>query len=132
MKKKRLINRKSSRSSNVAFGTFASFIMLMVASFFVSLVLSRTKSPIDSLAVGSLISLLLAGAISGFFIGKRYKSLGTAAFSSIIFVVALLVFSLVSEKGSISGTAFMNAVCYLLISLFTAFIGIRKRRRLKR
>ena len=133
MKKSRVINRSTTLSPIIR-GVVLSFILLLISSFIVSLILSGFKNPIERLGIGSLIAFMLSGALSGFIIAKRNKGSGfkTALISSVIFIAVVFLSSLLSEGGSISGKAFMNYLCYLMISAFSAFVGAREKSRHRR
>lgn len=128
MKKHRGIKVKKTPLGTIAFGIIFSFSAIIIISFIASAILMTSKNPTGSLSFVSFIAFLVAGAISGFII-SRYKGdggIGASVLVSLIFVAVMLAISLISAKGKVEGGAFMNLLCYMLISSFTAFLG-RKR-----
>ncbi len=134
MKKSRVISRHGRRLSPVVLGTLFSFVSLLVTSLVVSLVVSSLKNPIETIAIGSLVAFMASGAISGFSIAKKNCGVGfrLSLLCSGLFIAIILVSSLILEKGSLSGGALMNYLCYLMISAFFAFLGAREKRRGRR
>ena len=129
MKKHRNKNADKTPLSVFVFGILFSFLTLIILSFISSLILMSTKNPLFSIKLTSLVTLLAAGAISGFAIAK-YKgnlSLGISIAASASAAILMLVISLISAKGNVSGSIFMNYICYVMVSAFFAFIG-RKRK----
>ena len=134
MKKSKLINRRGARLSPLVLGVLFSFLSLMISSFLVSVIISALKNPIEMIAIGSLIAFMTSGAVSGFSIARKNRASGIrlSLICSVIFIAIVLVASLLTKRGSISGGMFMNYLCYLMISAFFAFLGAREKRRKRR
>lgn len=131
--------RKNSKSKNTSlktllFGVIFSFTVLVILSLASSFLLVGFKNPTANIGIASLAVFLVTAAISGFTISKHRACGGIAfsALSSLLFIALLFAVALIISKGQISGGLFMNYLCYMLISLFTAFIGARKPKRRKR
>ena len=128
MKKYRNSNTKKSPLAVFIFGILFSVATLTTLSFISSFILMSTKNPLLSIKMASLVTLLAAGAISGFVIAK-YKgnlSFGISIAASATVAILMLAISLISAKGNVSGGIFMNYLCYVLVSAFFSFVG-RKR-----
>jgi hypothetical protein len=41
----------------------------------------------------------------------------------------MLAVALITARGKVSGAVFMNSLCYMLISSFTAFLGRKREKR---
>ena len=134
MKKSKVIGRHTTKVSPIIFGIVISLISLFASSLVVSLVVSAMKNPVEVLSLGSLVAFMLSGAISGFVIAKKNKGMGFRAslFSSLFFIVAVFLVSLVLKKGSVSGSSLMNYLCYIMISAFFSFWGSREPHRRRR
>ena len=128
MKRHRVTKKRQAPLAALLFGVSLSFSAIILVSFIASAILFNTKTPIGKVDVASLISLLVAGALSGFAISKKKGEGGivTASICSATSIAIMLLISLISGSGNIGGKSFMNYVCYILVSVFFAFIG-RKR-----
>lgn len=117
---------------SIILGVLFSFITLLVITLVSSFVVLRFKNPTNLVPTASLVVFVLCGTVSGFSLSKL-KGDGGMAFALITgltFIFLFIIVSLILTKGRVPGMLFMNALCYLLVSAFWAFIG--KKRQAKR
>lgn len=134
MKKRKGSKFQKTNAGTLILGVAFSFAMLMLTSLIFSFALIGFKNPTGSIGTASLAVFLITAAIAGFTVSK-YKGDGGIAISaltSLAFVLILMAAALISAKGKISGALFMNYLCYMLISSFTAFLGRKRPKRRKR
>ena len=131
--------RKNKKSKNTAIGTLLlgilfSFTVLIVLSLISSFLLIGLKNPTANIRTASLAVFLVTAAVSGFAVSKHRGEGGIAfsALTALAFIALLFALALIMSKGKISGVLFMNYLCYMLISSFTALLGSKKRKRHKR
>lgn len=134
MRKRKNTKSKNTSLKTLLFGVFFSFAVLIVLSLASSFLLAGFKNPTADIRIASLAVFLITAAVSGFAVSKHRAGSGIAisALTSLLFIAVLFAVALVISKGKISGALFMNYLCYMMISLFTAFIGARKPKRRKR
>lgn len=131
MKRHRGIKSKSTPLGAMIFGIVFSFLSLIALSLVASAILMMGKNPTGNLSLASFAVFLIAGAVSGFIISKHKGdgSIGIAIIASLIFIGIMLAVALITAKGKVSGAVFMNSLCYMLISSFTAFLGRKREKR---
>lgn len=134
MKKRKNSKFQKTTAGTLFLGVAFSFAMLVLMSLIFSFALIGFKNPTGNIGTASLAVFLITAAITGFTVSK-YKGDGGIAISaltSLAFVLILMATALISAKGKISGALFMNCLCYMLISSFTAFLGRKRPKRHKR
>ena len=134
MKKRKNTKSKNTPLGNLLLGIAFSFGVMIVLSLDSSFLLVGFKNPTANVRVASLAVFLITAAVSGFFVSKRCGKGGIAisALTALAFIALLFAVALIMSKGKISGVLFMNYLCYMMISSFTALLGAKKRNRHKR
>ena len=134
MKKRNNFKIQKSNVGTLLIGVAFSFGVLIVTSLIFSFILIGLKNPTGSIKTASLAVFLITAAIAGFSVSK-YKGNGGALLSiltSAAFIFILLAVTLISSKGKVGGGIFMNYICYIMISAFTAFLAGKRKKRRKR
>lgn len=129
--------RNSKGQSNVFYsviaGALISAAIMLMLSAVGALIANMTKDPLAVIPIASLSATLCAAAISGYIIAKRSKAgkMLTAALASLLLCLILLLIGLAISGGAISGSVFINYICYIGVSLIFAKLGTvgRKHRR---
>lgn len=134
MRKRKNAKSKSTALGTILFGVVFSFAVLAVLSLLSSFLLIGLKNPTANIRIASLVIFLITAAISGFTVSKRRGKGGisVSALSSLAFIALLFAMALIISKGKLSGALFMNYLCYMMISSFTALLGAKKINRRKR
>lgn len=136
MKKRRASRFNTDGKNIIIFGVLLSFAVLMLTLLAASAVLSliTLKAPTRNVNTALLAALVISAAISGFTVARRKGEGGTAAsvFSSLIFSVLMLAVALISTKGNVGGSVFMNCLCYTLTAVFGAFAAKKRAHRRRR
>ena len=119
---------------SILFGVLLSFGFLIALSLVAAIFLANSKTPGKSIGIASLAVLLLASFIPGFINSKRCAEGGflRSVITSAAFTLLLLSLSLVAAGGKIGGGPLMNCLCYMLVSILSAFLGGKKQKRHKR
>ena len=106
-----------------------SVLSILTLSFIFAMIASMSKDPTGNLGIFSLATLLISGAISGFASAKIKKE-GAIGFSALVTLVSCLIMLVLCLIiiGKVSGGAIMNYVCYMLMSVFFAFLGSREKK----
>ena len=109
---------------SVLFSVFSFILCALIGSA----VLMTTENPTGKIKIASLIIFLASGAISGFSVSALRKNGGIlcAILSAGITSILIIGTGLIIGGGSTGGALFMNALCYMLVCAFFAFLG-RKR-----
>ena len=134
MKKRNNFKIKKSNVGTLLLGVAFSFCVLIVTSLIFSFILIGLKNPTGSIRTASLAVFLITASIAGFSV-SRYKGNGGALLSiltSAAFIFILFAVTLISSRGKVSGGIFMNYICYIMISVFTAFLAGKRKKRRKR
>ncbi len=103
-------------------------ILFLVFAFIFTIICYNSKDPTANTQILSIVSLLLSGGIGSFIITKLGKESGPflSIVSSLLSIAVLLIISLVSN-GKITLASLMNALCFILISLFFTVLGKHKK-----
>ena len=111
-----------------------SLVTIIILSMIMAAVLMKFKDPTGKLPILALITMLISAAASGF-VSSKLNPTGKLSFSllsALSVTLIMLLTGLVASAGHLSGSAFMNYLCYLaiyaLLSYFTTK-GKRHRRR---
>lgn len=134
MRKRKNSRLRKTMGGTLLLGVIFSFAALTVISLVCSAILMTSNNPTGNLKIASLASLLICGAVSGFFTSK-YKGEGgviTSIITSVAFIALMLIISMIASKGDVGGITFMNYLCYLMIAVFAAFLGRKRERKRKR
>ena len=125
---KRNKNTSISQPVALAVSVLFSYAVLMLLSFVTSIAISKLQNPSGSIWIGSLISFVLSGFISGIITSRRKGDGGTlfTLISGVLFISILIILSLILNKGHIPSIIFLNLLCYISVLLLGAFLG-RKR-----
>ncbi|MBO7304062.1 MAG: hypothetical protein J6V09_02440 [Clostridia bacterium] len=123
-----------SKTASVALGVAISLLSLILCGAVCALVLTFMDIPIKHVSLTAMIALILSGALSAPIIlhtakeGGRVRVLICATITSLIIIAS----SLIASGGKVSGRIFMNIACYIMISVFFAFIKLNGARRKRR
>ncbi len=128
--------RREKRTSSKCFiiGIIFAAISFFAIAFSASMILSILKNPLGSIGLFSFVTLLISGAISGFFTSK-YKSEGgtvTAIITAVAFAAVLLVTGLIINGGRLPFVTLVNLLSYIMLAALFALIAQRKRKRRSR
>ena len=117
-------------------GTAASILSVVLVSFVFALISSMTKNPTALTGIFSLVSLLFAGALSGFVISKVIRDGGSliAVLSAVIAALLMSVIGLIVKGGAVPISVFLNYLAYLGTAALASFLAtktIKKRARFR-
>lgn len=112
-------------------GTGISLAAVVFVSFIFSIIASLTSDPANMIGIFSLLSLIIAGAASGFLTSKLFGSGGAviAFLSSVIAAALLCIIGLTVKGGSIGISVILNYLAYIGATALLAFIATKKRTR---
>ena len=107
---------------------------LVICAFVMALIAYSGEDPTKKVATFSLLTLIISAAVSGIIISRMKGDGGVklAGFGSLALMILLLVIALITEKGSVPPSAFMNYGCFVGISLLAAYLGRKREKRRKR
>lgn len=131
MKKHSFQRNSKSFLGSLVFGILLSVLLLFGFCAIFALIISKLENPMGILGGATLAALILSGALSAFITVKRRGDGGfsISLLSSSAVSVILLVAGLIAGGGKIPFAPLMNALCYLLVSFFFAWLASRKRKR---
>ena len=111
-------------TSKLLIGTAVSVSSIALVSLLFTLISSFTKDPTSLSGILSLVSLLVAGTVSGFTNAKATTGGGVviAALSSLLSSVLMLAIGFIIAKGSLPLGIFLNYLAYIGIS--TSFAAL--------
>ena len=92
-------------------------------------ILSGLENPYGSIDAAGLATMLITGALTGFICSRVSGGIAPSVITTLISLAIMLVVALVLGGGGICGKALMNMLCYLLVSLFFAYLGSRRSQR---
>ena len=120
--------------ATIAFGILLSAISFPVLALLTSLIISTTENPLGTIGICSLLTLLLSGALSGFFTTKFKGSggVGASLIASLLFALILFSAGLIVNKGSLPLVTTVNLFAYIIVSLSFSALAAKKKRRLRR
>ena len=104
---------------------------VIAISFILSIVAYMTGDPSAMIGAFSLLSLALAGAISGFVTSRVNGDGGVlvGVLSALISGAIMLAIGLVCKGGLLPLGAVLNIAVFVAVSCFSALLGKRKRRK---
>ena len=105
-----------------------SAMVIILLSLMFALVSNMSNDPTGNLGIFSLLTVLLAAAASGFATAKIKKenAIGFSALVSLATVLIMLL-SCVIMNGKVSGSAFMNYICYIGVATLFSLLGAREK-----
>ena len=108
--------------------------MLLICALIMAAIAYSGDDPTKNLGLFSLVTLILSAALSGAVISRLRGDGGIkfAGLCSIATVLLMLIIALITERGNIPGSAFMNYGCYVAISLLSAYLGRKREKRRRR
>ena len=108
-------------------GSLISAALVICTSLVFTLVASLSKDPGGLIGIFSLLSLLLAGAGSGFTVSKLFRDGGAliAFLSAVITALIMSVIGLIVKGGAVPISVFLNYLAYLGISALFAFLATK-------
>ena len=127
--------RSSKKQGNVFYsvliGALISAAAMLILSALAAIIANMTKDPLSAIPIASLSATLCAAAVSGYIISRRAHEgkMLTAALSSLLLCLILLLIGLAVSGGALSGGVFLNYICYIGVSLIFAKLGVKKKRR---
>ena len=115
-------------------GSGASLICVFAVAFVLAAVSSLTKDPTALTGAFTLLTLLIAGALSGFGISRLSGDGGVlvAILSSVVSTSVMILVGLILKKGALPLGAVLNLLAYLAVSVVFALLGKRRIKRHKR
>ena len=118
----------------LAIGAVASVVSVGVVAFILAIISSLTKDPTSLTGAFSLLTLVLAGAISGFVIsrvmGDGASLVGTLSVT--IATVVMLAVGLVWKGGLIPLGALLNLCVFLAVGVIASVLGKQRPRKKRR
>lgn len=118
----------------IIIGCGAMIVGVLITTFIFAVISSITKNPTALTGILSLVSLLVAGAVTSFILAKVIRDGGTliAIVSSVAVSLIMSVIGLIAKGGMISISVFLNYLAFIGTSSLFAFLagktGERKRR----
>ncbi len=108
--------------------SLAALTLLSVAGGFI---VYMQNDPLAAMNVASLIVLLVSGAASGYITAKlaREKKMTVALLSVLAVCFIMLAVGMIATGGGITWQVPLNYACYMGVSLLTARLGAREKRR---
>lgn len=115
-------------------GSGSSLICVFAVAFVLAAVSSLTKDPTALTGAFTLLTLLIAGAVSGFCISRLGGDGGVlvAILSSVVSTSAMILVGLILKKGALPLGAVLNLLAFLAVSVVFALLGKRRIKRHKR
>lgn len=133
------------RRTKLSFGNMNVFVRVLTASAImlvavalsslpVGLVIGMSDDPLSLIDLGSLITLLLGGAIASFIIARIFpdKKLLTVSLATLLFSLIMTLVGLAVTGGEVGARVFLNYLCYIGVSLLFGRIGMLEPRRGRR
>ena len=126
--------KELSLGAMLAIGTVASVVSVGVVAFILAIISSLTKDPTSLTGAFSLLTLVLAGAISGFVIsrvmGDGASLVGTLSIA--IATVAMLAVGLIWKGGLLPLGALLNLCVFLAVGVIASVLGKQRPRKKRR
>lgn len=115
-------------------GSGSSLICVFAVAFVLAAVSSLTKDPTALTGAFTLLTLLIAGAVSGFCISRLGGDGGVlvAILSSVVSTSVMILVGLILKKGALPLGAVLNLFAFLAVSVVFALLGKRRIKRHKR
>ena len=133
--KKRSFNAESLTTLQaILLGALLAAVAYLAATFAMSIISFGTADPTSLIGPLSLTALLVSGAVSALIITRVCGERGVliALLSSLLLALVLLICGLVASGGSLPIRCPVNYLCYVGISVLTAFIGKKRSTRRRR
>ena len=118
---------------------FVLCLILYILTFFVtalvsSVILNALSDPLSALPIASLVTLVVSAALSGGISSLIFKTKNITLSASVTLTASflMLIFGIIASKGEFSIGAFMNCLCYVGVSILSALLTRRKRRKKRR
>ena len=123
--------KELSLGTMLAIGTVASVVSVGIVAFILAIISSLTKNPTSLTGAFSLLTLVLAGAISGFVIsrvmGDGASLVGTLSVA--IATVAMLAVGLIWKGGLLPLGALLNLCVFLAVGVIASVLGKQRPRK---
>lgn len=118
-------------TSLIAIGTAASVVSVAVMAFILALISSMTKDPTSLTGAFSLLTLVLAGAVSGFVISRTMGEGGplVGTLSVVIVTAIMLIVGLIWKGGLLPLGALLNMLVYLAVGVIASALGKKRPRK---
>ena len=115
-------------------GTAFAILVIVSVTFAMSLISSFTKDPSSLTGAFSLITLLLAGGISGFVTSRANGDGGSliSIISALISAFLIIIIGLIWGKGMMNVGAFINTLAFVGVSILFAVLGKKRVKRGRR
>ena len=115
-------------------GTAFAILVIVSVTFAMSLISSFTKDPSSLTGAFSLITLLLAGGISGFVTSRANGDGGSliSIISALISAFLIIIIGLIWGKGMMNIGAFINTLAFVGVSILFAVLGKKRVKRRRR
>lgn len=115
-------------------GTAFAILVIVSVTFAMSLISSFTKDPSSLTGAFSLITLLLAGGISGFVTSRANSDGGSliSIISALISAFLIIIIGLIWGKGMMNIGAFINTLAFVGVSILFAVLGKKRVKRGRR
>ena len=100
----------------------------MICALIAAVIAYSSDDPTKSVAPSALATLAVSAAVSGIVISRMKGEGGVklSGIASITLILLLFITALISGKGIVGPSAFMNYACYIGVSLLSAYIGRKK------
>ena len=126
--------KELSLGAMLAIGAVASVVSVGVVAFILAVISSLTKNPTSLTGAFSLLTLVLAGAISGFVIsrvmGDGASLVGTLSVA--IATVVMLAVGLIWTGGLLPLGALLNLCVFLAVGVIASVLGKQRPRKKRR
>ncbi len=109
-------------------------LSLVLCALVMALIAYSSENPTKSVPLFSLVALIASAAVSGITV-SRIKGEGGVKFTALVslaLMLLLLLIAIISGKGSVPPSAFMNYACYMGVAVISAFLGRKREKRRKR
>ena len=115
-------------------GTAFAILVIVSVTFAMSLISSFTKDPSSLTGAFSLITLLLAGGISGFVTSRANGDGGSliSIISALISAFLIIIIGLIWGKGMMNVGVFINTLAFVGVSILFAVLGKKRVKRGRR
>ena len=111
-----------------------SALALITSSLLMAFIAYSTEDPTSGIGGFSLFAMIISAIICGV-ATTRIKGEGGVKFTVLValaLVLIMLIFAVISGKGHVAPSAFMNYLCFMGISLLSSHLGKKRERRRRR
>lgn len=118
----------------ISIGAAISVAAVFAMALILALISSLTKDPTALTGAFSLLSLVLAGAVSGFVISRVNGDGGTLVgiLSVVIATAVMIIVGLIWKGGLLPLGALLNLLVFLAVGVISSLLGKRKNKKRKR